>query len=132
MANIKTWQNVLSDARFIVSDTATDPTLQRYTDQQLVDVFNRGLNELYALRPDAFYDQWDDTALDFVVPVVVIDPTLPPITNSWLNPFGPPILFYNPMVNWVVAMLEAVDDEFSEDSRSMQFYQQFKTMVTGL
>jgi len=127
-----TYQYLLSEARVIVQDTNTDPTLQRYQDQTLVDIFNRGLYELYRLRPDAFYDLWDDTTLDFDVPQIIIDSTEPPITNSWLNPFALPIQFYNPMVNWVIAMLESVDDEFTEDSRSTQFLQQFKMMVNGL
>ncbi len=131
MAN-KTYQELLADARVIVQDSDTDPTLQRNSDQTLVDIFNRGFQELYRIRPDAFYDLWDDTAEDFLVPVIIIDATNPPITNSWLNPFQIPMMFYNPMVNWVIAMIESVDDEFTEDSRSTQFYTQFKMMVNGI
>lgn len=131
MAN-PTYQHLLADARVIVQDTDTDPSLQRYPDQTLVDIFNRGFQELYRLRPDAFYDLWNDTEQDFVVPQIVIDATTPPITNSWLNPFGIPMMFYNPMVNWVIAMLESVDDEFTDDSRSIQFLGQFKMMVSSL
>lgn len=130
VTNTKTWQNLLSDARQIVQDSNTDPTLQRYSDQELVDILNRGNQELYRLRPDAYYDLWDDTAEDFLVPLVTID--LITVPTSWLLPFPIPMMFYNPLVDWVIAMLESVDDEFTEDSRSMQFYTQFKQMVIGL
>jgi hypothetical protein len=129
MAN-KTYQQLLADARVIVQDTDTDPELQRNSDQSLVDIFNRGFQELYRIRPDAFWDLWDDTQEDFVVPVITID--LVTVPTSWLLPFAIPMQYYNPMVNWVVAMIESVDDEFTEDSRSTQFYTQFKLMVNGI
>ncbi len=129
MAN-KTYQQLLAEAREIVQDSNTDPTLQRYPDQTLVDIFNRGFQELYRIRPDAYYDLWDDTAEDFVVPVITID--LSTVPTSWLLPFAIPMMFYAPMVDWVIAMLESVDDEFTEDSRSTQFLMQFKQMVNGL
>jgi hypothetical protein len=132
MANVKTYQNLLSDARTIVQDTSTDPTLQRYQDQTLVDILNRGLQELYRLRPDAYYDQWDDTSLDFDVPVIgIYNADTPPYT-AWTDPFELPMMYYNPLVSWVIGMLESVDDEFTEDSRSTAFVAQFKQMVVGL
>ena len=130
MVNTKTWQNLLADARVIVQDASTDPTLQRNSDQTLVDILNRGTQELYRIRPDAWYDLWDDTEEDFVVPVITID--IVTVPTSWLLPFPIPMMFYNPLVNWVVAMVESVDDEFTEDSRSTQFYTQFKLMVNGI
>ena len=126
----KTYQQLLADARVIVQDTDTDPTLQRNSDQTLVDIFNRGFQELYRIRPDAFWDLWDDTQEDFIVPVITI--TLITDPTSWLQPFAIPMQYYNPMVNWVIAMIESVDDEFTEDSRSTQFYTQFKMMVNGI
>lgn len=129
MAN-KTYQQLLQESRQIVQDTDDDPTLQRYPNSTLLDIFNRGFQELYRIRPDAFYDLWDDTVEDFVVPVItetlITDPT------SWLNPFAIPMMFYSPMVDWVIAMLESVDDEFTDDSRSTAFLSQFKSMVVGL
>ncbi len=131
MANLS-YQQLLTEARVIVQDTDTDPTLQRYPDQTLVDIFNRGLQELYRIRPDAFYDLWSDSEEDFVVPVINTDTQQVDPVNSWTLPFALPMMFYTPMVNWVIAMLESVDDEFTEDSRSTAFYQQFKAMVVGL
>lgn len=131
MANL-TYQQLLAQARVIVQDTFTDPTLQRYPDQTLVDIFNRGLQELYRIRPDAFYDLWSDSAEDFVVPVINTSTAIVDPVNSWALPFALPMMFFNPMVNWVIGLLEAVDDEFTEDSRSTQFIAQFKQAVVGL
>jgi hypothetical protein len=132
VVNVKTWQNLLSDARTIVQDTETDPTLQRYPDQTLVDILNRGLQELYRIRTDAFYDLWDDTAEDFLVPVVGIYTVDTPPYTAWVDPFPIPMMFYNPLVSWVIGMLESVDDEFTEDSRSTAFLMQFKAMVENI
>lgn len=126
----KTYQNLLTEAREIIQDQNTDPTLQRYLDQTLVDVLNRGLQELYRLRPDAFYDLWSDSVEDFVVPA--LDTSVLPSTTSWQNNFALPLMFYAPLVSYVIGMVETVDDEFTEDSRAMTFLSEFKRMVTSL
>lgn len=131
VANLS-YQQLLSEARVIVQDTDTDPTLQRYPDQTLVDIFNRGMQELYRIRPDAFYDLWSNTTNDFTVPVINTLTSAADPVNSWQLPFALPMMFYPPMVNWVIALLEMVDDEFTEDSRSTSFLAQFKAAVVGL
>lgn len=129
MAN-RTYQQLLAEAREILQDTNTDPTLQRYTDQVVLDIFNRGLQELYRIRPDAFYDLWSDSAEDFIVPV--IDTSALPSATSWANPFVLAMMFYNPLVQWVIGMTSTIDDEFNEESRSVAFITAFRTQVTGL
>lgn len=126
----KTYQNLLQEAREILQDTNTDPTLQRYTDATLVDVLNRGLLELYRIRPDAYYDFWDDTTEDFDVPS--LNTNALPDTSSYLNNFALPMLFYPPLVDFIIGMAEALDDEFSEDSRALTFLGEFKRKVIGL
>lgn len=125
-----TYATLLVEAREILQDTATDATLQRYTDTVLLNHLNRGLQELYRLRPDAFYDFWSDAAEDFVVPL--LDTSALPSTTSYQNPFALPYMFYDPLVNWVIGSTEAIDDEFSEDSRSTMFRNAFKMAVIGL
>jgi hypothetical protein len=126
----KTYASLLTEAREILQDTNTDPTLQRYTDQTLLDQLNRGLQELYRLRPDAYYDLWDDTAEDFLVPSLTTA-ALPDVA-SYLNPFPLAMMFYDPLVNWVIGTIEAIDDEFTQDARSAQFRNAFKAAVIGL
>ena len=130
MTTILTYQNLLAQAREILQDSNTDPTLQRYSDQTLVDMFNRGLQELYRIRPDAFYDFWDPTTSDFDVPLIVI--TVTPGGVLWTSTFELPMMFFDPLVNWVIGTAEAIDDEFSDDSRSTAFRSFFKAQVTSL
>lgn len=130
MSTTLTYQDLLAEAREILQDTDTDPTLQRYPDQTLLNIFNRGLQELYRLRPDAFYDFYDDTTSDFDVPFVVITAQTGGVL--WTVPFELPMMFYDPLVNWVIGTTEAIDDEFSDDSRSTAFRSFFKQQVVGL
>ncbi len=136
MATTLTYQQLLAEAREILQDTNTDPTLQRYSDQTLLNIFNRGLQELYRIRPDAFYDQWDTTTSDFDVPYVVITPVPPAVlaagATDWATVFELPMMFYDPLCNWVIGTTEAIDDEFSDDSRSTAFRTFFKQQVTSL
>ncbi len=130
MATTLTYQDLLAEAREILQDVDTDPTLQRYSDQTLLNIFNRGLQELYRLRPDAFYDFWDPTTSDFDVPLIVS--TVTPGGTLWTTPFGLPMMFYDALCNWVIGTTEAIDDEFSDDSRSTAFRNFFKSQVTSL
>jgi len=135
-SSILSYQELLAEAREILQDTDTDPTLQRYSDQTLVNIFNRGFQELYRLRPDAFYDLWDATDSDFDVPVIAISPVPPAVLaagyTDWSTNFQIPMMFYDPLVNWVIGTTEAIDDEFSDDSRSTAFRNFFKAQVTAL
>ena len=130
MATILTYQDLLAEARQILQDTDTDSSLQRYPDQTLVDILNRGLQELYRLRPDAFYDFYDDTTGDFDVPAICITATAGQVI--WTTTFELPMMFYDPLCNWVIGTTEAIDDEFSDDSRSTAFRSFFKQQVVGL
>lgn len=136
MATTLTYQNLLAEAREILQDVDTDPTLQRYSDQTLLNIFNRGLQELYRLRPDAFYDFFDQATGDFDVPFIYI-PTSPPTTppvggTAWTSTFELPMMFYDALCNWIIGTTEAIDDEFSDDSRSTAFRNFFKAQVTTL
>ena len=130
MSTTLTYQDLLAQARQILQDTDTEPSLQRYSDQTLLDIFNRGLQELYRLRPDAFYDFYDDTTSDFDVPFVVITAQTGGVL--WTTVFELPMMFFDPLVNWIIGTTEAIDDEFSDDSRSTAFRAFFKQQVVGL
>ena len=130
MSTILTYQNLLAEAREILQDVDTDPTLQRYSDATLLNILNRGLQELYRLRPDAFYDFWDPATSDFDVPLIVNVAT--PGGTLWTSTFGLPMMFYDPLCNWIIGTTEAIDDEFSDDSRSTAFRTFFKQQVTSL
>lgn len=137
----KTWQNVLDEARVILQDVNTP---HRYEDSQLVAKLNRGLQELARLRPDAFWELFHTD--DIIVPeVVVVDPNPEEQDGDQLvadldedsqialgATFNLPMMFYSPLVYWVIGSAELMDDEFTVDGRAMTLLTQFKAMVLTL
>ena len=92
---------------------------------------NRGLQELRRLRPDAFWDQFDDDS--DMVPPTIIDGT--PADASELDlddDFSIDLMFYTPLVYWVTSSAELVEDEFTNDGRAMALQTQFKAMVVAV
>lgn len=134
----KTWQNVLDEARVILKDQQSP---ERYTDEVLLGILNRGLLELRRLRPDAFWELFEDD--DVVVPEIVVVDADPDDEPDEFDPdedgqialtatFNIDTMFYTALVYWVSASAELVDDEFSEDGRAALLLGQFKTMVVAL
>lgn len=115
----KTYQTLIDEARELLQDTESP---YRYSDDILLNKLNRGLQELARVRPDAF---WDTFATDDIV--------VPEVTIGTLGTTFPnPMQFYNPLVSWVVAWAEVLDDEFTVDGRADMLIKQFKTQVMGL
>ena len=115
----KTYQNLITEAREILQDTEES---YRYSDGVLLNKLNRGLQELGRIRPDAF---WDTFVTDDIV--------VPEVTTGMLGDTFPiPMQFYNPLVSWIVAWAEVLDDEFTVDGRADMLIKQFKTQVMGL
>lgn len=136
----KTYANALTEARQILQDTETP---QRYTDAILLAKLNRALQELGRLRPDAYFDQFDDTTGEIVIPEVVTtdaDPDTDPDTIdatedgevATTDNFLPSMQFYTPVVYFIVASAEILDDEFTEDGRAAMLMAQFKQSIIGL
>lgn len=123
----KTWQNLVDEARVLLQDTEED---FRYSDVALLAILNRGLQELRRLRPDAFWDQFDDDS-DMVPPEIVADTPTPP-QEELADDFSLDLMFYAPLVYWVTSSAELVEDEFTNDGRAMALQTQFKTMVVAL
>jgi hypothetical protein len=115
----KTYADVISEARALLVDNTVP---YRYTDSLLIDKLNRGLQELARLRPDAF---WDTFSVDDVVVPEVTDGTLTSV-------FPIPMQFYTPVVYFVVASAELVDDEFTADGRAMTLMSAFRQSVISL
>lgn len=115
----KTYQNAIDEARQILQDTDTP---YRYDDAILLNILNRGLQELARLRPDAY---WDQFATD--------DVTVPEIEELTLeDAFAPPMMFYNPIVSYIVSWAEVLDDEFTTDGRAAMMFAQFQKQVLSL
>jgi len=115
----KTYQTAIDEAREILQDT-DEP--YRYTDTILLNILNRALQELGRIRPDAFWTTFSTD--DIVVPEVT--------TLDLSTTFPLPMQFYLPVVSFLVAWAEVLDDEFTQDGRAGMLLQQFKMQVLSL
>ena len=115
----KTYQTAIDEAREILQDV-DEP--YRYTDTILLNILNRALQELGRIRPDAFWSTFSTD--DIVVPEVT--------TLDLSTTFPLPMQFYLPVVSFLVAWAEVLDDEFTQDGRAGMLLQQFKTQVLSL
>jgi hypothetical protein len=115
----KTYQTLITEARELLQDVEAP---YRYSDDLLLNKLNRGLQEVGRIRPDAFWDTF--VTDDIVIPEVAIG-------DLGLT-FPLQMQFYNPLVSWVVAWAEVLDDEFTVDGRADMLIKQFKTQLLAL
>lgn len=136
----KTWQNLVDEARVILQDTEEE---YRYSDAILLSKLNRGLQELGRLRPDAFWEFFNEDTDDIAVPEVVVTDADPDTDTDEFDAtedaeialtanFNLPGMFYAPLVFFVASSAELLDDEFTQDSRAVTLMQSFKSMVISL
>lgn len=123
----KTYQDVVTEARVLLQDTETGN--YRYSDATLLAMYNRALQALARIRPDACFDLYDDNSLN--VPELVESGAGAGQTN-WTENFGLEMQFFNALVHYVTGMAEIVDDEYTEDGRAAMLLGQFKANVIGL
>ena len=123
----KTYQDVVTEARVLLQDTETGS--YRYSDATLLAMYNRALQALARIRPDACFDLYDDNSLNG--PELVESGAGAGQTN-WTENFGLEMQFFNALVHYVTGMAEIVDDEYTEDGRAAMLLGQFKANVIGL
>lgn len=111
-----TIQNLLDEARLLLQDSRTP---YRYTDDVLVPVLNRALQELNRIRPDAFFDTFDD--VETVVPVLT--------TADLATNFPVAMMYYAPVLYYVVGAVELSDDEFAVEGRASVLLSRFTASV---
>lgn len=125
----KTYQDVVTEARVLLQDT--DSTSYRYSNVNLLAIYNRALQALGRVRPDACYDLFDTDTNSLDVPELVESGAGAGQTN-WTVNFGLEMQFFNPLVSYIVGVTEIIDDEYSEDGRAALMLQSFKMEVIGL
>lgn len=123
----KTYQDLVQEARDLLQDT--DTNLERYTDEFLLRILNRGLRDLGAMRPDVFYDLFSGNDLN--VPEVVESGAGAGQIN-WTDVFTLEFQFYTPLVLYLVGVAEVTDDEYTVDTRAALLLGQFRNQVIGL
>ena len=124
----KTYQDVVTEARVLLQDT--DPANYRYSDTVLLAIYNRALQSLGRVRPDAFYNFYTDLSGTNVPELVESGAGAGQV--DWTDTFGLEMQFFQPMISYVVGMAEIIDDEYSEDGRAALMLQAFKSEVIGL
>lgn len=126
----KSLDDVMTEVRFLISDTGASGLPERYTDTQLVMHLNTALRDLYTLRPDAFIGSQDNIGIS--------ETAMPTFTTGDLNQTPAtafPVddrLFYTPVVVYMVGKIELADDEFTDQSRSTALLQAFKASLQGM
>ena len=123
----KTYQDVVTEARVLLQDT--DSTSYRYSDATLLAIYNRALQALARVRPDACYDLYDANSLN--VPELVASAPGAGQT-AWTDNFGLDMMFFSPLVSYIVGLAEIVDDEYSEDGRAALMLQSFRNEIIGI
>ncbi len=123
----KTYQDVITEARVLLQDT--DSGGYRYSEINLIAIYNRGLQAVARVRPDALYDLYVDNSLE-VPELVESDPGSGQV--DYTDAFNLEMQFFNPLVSYIVGIAELVDDEYTEDGRAAMLLQAFKAEVLGL
>lgn len=115
------------EARVLLQDT--DSSAYRYSDVDLLAIYNRALHALARVRPDACYDLYSANSLN--VPELV-ERSPGSGQTAWTDNFGLEMQFFNPIISYLVGVAELVDDEYAEDGRAAMMLQSFKMEVIGL
>lgn len=123
----KTYQTLVYEARELLQDTDTDQ--ERYADSTLLNILNRGLHDLSKIRPDLTYTAYSANSLE--VPEIV-EATPGAGQVAWTDTWPWEMWFYNRMVEYVVALAEVTDDEYTVDGRAALLLQQFRNGAIGI
>lgn len=109
--------DIVTESRSILNDLDTP---YRYTDDALIDIVNRAFQEVYRVRPDVYFDTFDDT--NVVVPEYTT-------ATAATSDFPIDYMFFGPIVNYTVATAELLDDEFTADSRAALLLARFSQQL---
>lgn len=123
----RTYQNLITESRELLQDTKL--SAQRYSDSALLNILNRGLQDLCRMRPDACYNLFSANSLN--VPEVV-DSSPGGDQIVWTDVFNIEMQFYAPLVSYVVGVAEITDDEYTTDGRAALLLQQFRNTTIGI
>lgn len=121
----RTYEDLITEARQLLQDAETP---YRFSDEYMVNTLNRGLQELGRIRPDAYHSLYDANNLN----VPEISATDDVYATLWSEDFELNMMFYTPLVAYVVGSIELTEDEFTVDGRAMTLLAQFRNGVLGI
>ena len=102
-------QTILDEARLDLNDSASDDTLRRNPDANLMKFANDAISKAVVLRPDLNYGGYGTAFAD--------------LTTA--SNFPLPLEYRPAVVNYIVARCESSDDQFANDGRSANDLKQF-------
>lgn len=117
----RTIAQLIDEAIFILQDEDMD----RYTPTRMLEIVNRAMSEIQRVRPDAFFDSYDETTDDVTI-------TSYTLANYASENFPVPEMFYPAVVAYVAGAAELIDDEFSNDSRAGLLLTRFGTSLVAM
>ena len=113
---LSTVGDLLDQVRILLQDTdSTGSSGYRYSDDSILLCLNQGMGDLYRMRPDIYL------ALSFVIPAYN--------TADLGALIGIEEQYISPLVFYVVGLVQARDDEQTQDQRAASFLQTFKGAV---
>lgn len=107
--------DVIDQIRILLQDTDNSSGQYRYSTDSILLSLNQGMIDLYRMRPDIFL------AMKFVIPVY--NSTEPDTL------IGIEMQYISPLVFYTVGLVQARDDEQTQDARAAAFLQTFKGAV---
>lgn len=123
----KTYEDIILQSRVLLQDTRA--TSYRFSDDVLLDILNRGLHDLSRIRPDLTYTLFTNNSLE--VPEIVQTGAGAGQLN-WDTVFGLEMWFFNRLIEYVVAVAEITDDEYTQDGRAALMMQLFRNSSIGI
>ena len=113
---LSTVGDVIDQIRILLQDVDnTSSAGYRYSTDSIMLSLNQGVTDLYRMRPDIFL------ALKFVIPTY---------NSAQLDAlFGIEEQYVSPLVFYTVGLVQARDDEQTQDQRAASFLQTFKGAV---
>jgi len=116
---LRTMGDILAQIRILLQDTDNTATSgYRYSTDSIVLCFNQGIVDLYRMRPDIFL------ALNFVIPVYS--------ANDLAAVISIEMQYISPLIYYTVGLVQARDDEQTQDARAAAFMQTFKGAVLSV
>lgn len=119
------YQDLILQTRVLLHDR--DSSCYRYSDEFLVAVLNRGMNELNRIRPDAFYSLYGQ----FTDGVPEVTLSITPGTGEvyWEDDFHPESKFFPALTYYVMAVTSIVDDPTVQSGGTAAGIEFFRNLV---
>lgn len=113
---LNTLGDIMDQIRVLLQDVDnTSSAGYRYSDDSILLSLNQGLIDMYRMRPDIFLE------LAFTIPVFN--------TGMMGEVIGIEQQFISPLIYYTVGLVQARDDEGTQDQRAASFIQTFRNSI---